>query len=440
MDSSDREVNIKILLNDAIRRKKLKPKERNGLLAAMTDEVASLVLASNYAQTQALSMMDSRAPERLGEHSRLIRVLETQGLLDRAVEFLPTEEQIEERRALGLGLTRPELAVILSYSKIELTTSLEQTDIPADSFVAAELEAYFPPQLVKRFRPLLREHRLAREIIAMLVAGSMINRMGPFFVLRAEEETGANVAQVARAYAIVREVFGVRRLWRDIEALDYAVAAKVQYDTIFRISRMVRRAVYWFLENYSNELDVEPMVQRFRPGLTDLLSSIPSLVSGLSEQRFKRDLADGESLGLPRQIAKRIAALELMTQALDVIELANEFRLPVTDIGKAYLELARELRLDWVREHIDGLKVDGRWRAMARATLRETLAREQRSLLRSALSGRRGAAPDAALRRWLVRKEHEVARVLGVLDDMQMTGTLDFATLSVALKEVGGLC
>ncbi len=439
VDSSDREVNIKILLNDAIRRKKLQPKQRNGLLAHMTDEVAALVLASNYAQTQALSMMDSRAAERLGEHARLIRVLETQGLLDRAVEFLPTDDQIEERRVQGRGLTRPELAVILSYSKIELTHSLEQTDIPEDPFVAVELEAYFPPQLVKRFRPLLREHRLEREIIAMLVAGSMINRMGPFFVLRAEEETGASVAQVARAYAIVREVFSVRRLWRDIEALDYAVDAKVQYDTIFGISRMVRRGAYWFLQNYANELDVEPMVGRFKPGLTELLGSIPSLVSGRSEQRFERDLEHGASLGLPRSIAKRIAALELMTQALDVIELAHEFRLPVTEIGKLYLELARELRLDWLREHIDGLKVDGRWRAMARAALRETLAREQRALLRSALSSRRGATPEAALHRWLDRHEHDIARVLTVLDDMQMTGTLDFATLSVALKEVGSL-
>jgi glutamate dehydrogenase len=273
----------------------------------------------------------------------------------------------------------------------------------------------------------------------MLVAGSMINRMGPFFVLRAEEETGANVAQIARAYAIVREVFGVRKLWRDIEALDYRVGAKVQYDTIFRLSRMVRRAVYWFLQNYAQALDVEPMVERFKPGLTKLLASIPALVPDRTGQRFERDLGASEEAGLPRPIAKRIAALALMTQALDVIELALEFRLPVTAVGRLYLELAEELRLDWVLAQIDAMKVDGRWRAMARAALRETLAREQRALLRSALGARRGASPEAALERWIERKRHDIDRVLSALDDMQMAGGLDFATLSVALKEVGGL-
>ncbi len=299
VDSSDREVNIKILLEDAIRQKKLPRGQRNALLAEMTDQIAALVLGNNYAQTQALSMMDSRAAERLGEHARLIRVLETQGLLDRALEFLPTEAQIEERRAAGRGLTRPELAIILSYSKIELHGSLLQTDIPEDPFLAAELELYFPRQLSERFKPLIRKHRLRREIITMLVGGSMINRMGPFFVLRAAEETGANVAQVARAYAIVREVFGVRRLWRDVEALDHKVDAKVQYDAIFQISRMVRRAVYWLLQNYSGELDIESVVKRFQPGVTAAFAALPKIVAGRSGSRYAEDAKKLEGVGLP---------------------------------------------------------------------------------------------------------------------------------------------
>src|SRR5262249_6651620 len=194
----------------------------------------------------------------------------------RALEFLPTDDQIEERRASSRGLTRPELAIILSYSKIELQGSLLHTDIPEDPFLAAELELYFPRQLTERFKHEINEHRLRREIIAMLVGGSMINRMGPFFVLRAEEETGANVAQVARAYAIVREVFGVRKLWREIEALDHKVDAKVQYDAIFQISRMVRRAVYWLLQNYPQQLEIEPMVRRFSDGVGEAFAALLS--------------------------------------------------------------------------------------------------------------------------------------------------------------------
>jgi glutamate dehydrogenase len=440
VDSSDREVNIKILLEDAIRQKKLPRGQRNALLAEMTDQIAALVLGSNYAQTQALSMMDSRAAERLGEHARLIRVLETQGLLDRALEFLPTEVEIEERRASGRGLTRPELAIILSYSKIELHGSLLQTDIPEDPFLAAELELYFPRQLSERFKASIGKHRLRREIIAMLVGGSMINRMGPFFVLRAEEETGASVAQVARAYAIVREVFGVRKLWREIELLDHKVDAKVQYDAIFQISRMLRRAVYWLLQNYSQQLDIESMVKRFQPGVADAFAALPKLVTSRSDPRYAKDAQQLESVGLPAALARQIAALSLMTQTFDVIELAREFRLSVPEVGQLYFALAKELRLDVLREQIEALPVEGRWRAMARATLRETLAQEQRALLRSALSAAGSSAnASAALAAWLEKRRADIARVQRGLDDMLMSGALDFATLSVALKEVSRL-
>jgi glutamate dehydrogenase len=440
VDCSDREVNIKILLEDAIRQKKLPRSRRNALLAEMTEQIATLVLGNNYAQTQALSMMRARAAERLGEHARLIRVLETRGLLDRALEGLPTDEQIEERRAANRGLTRPELAVILSYSKIELHGSLVQTDIPEDPFLAGDLELYFPRELVERFKPQMQEHRLRREIIAMLIGGSMINRMGPFFVLRAEEETGASVDKIARAYAIAREVFGARRLWREIEALDYKVRAKVQYDAIFQISRMLRRAVYWLLQNYSQHLEIEPVVTRFRDGLAKAAAALPTIVTGRSAQRYAEDTRQLEGAGLPTPVAQRIAALSLATQAFDIIELAREFRLPVPEVGRLYFALANELHLDAVREQIEALKVDGRWRAMARATLRETLAQEQRALLRSVLSARGGSVTGAAaLAAWLDKRRADVARVQRGLDDMQATGPMDFATLSVALKEVGRL-
>jgi glutamate dehydrogenase len=439
VDSSDREVNIKILLNDVIGQGKLARGKRDALLAEMTEDVAALVLTSNYGQTQALSMMRLKASERLGEHARLIRVLETRGLLDRALEFLPSEEQIDERRNAGRGLTRPELAVILSYSKIELSASLIESDIPQDFYLAGELEAYFPQPLSKRFKPLIRKHQLGGEIVAMLISSSIINRMGPFFVLRAEEETGANVTQVARAYAIVREVFSVRALWRSIEALDYSVQADVRYDSMFQISRMVRRAVYWFLQNYSDSLDIEPMVMRFRPGAEKLISTLPKLVTGRVAQKFEQDETHYQNVGFPPDLAQRVASLAMMTQALDVIELAREFTLTVKQVGSLYFELSHRLRLEWVREQVEALKVEGRWRAMARATLRETLAQQVRALARSVLQRRAGRTPQEALSVWLDKSQSQVTRVLHALDDMQTSGPIDFATLSVALKEVGRL-
>jgi glutamate dehydrogenase len=365
-------------------------------------------------------------------------MLEAQGLLDRALEFLPAEGQIEERRAQQRGLTRPELAVILSYSKIELHASLVHTDIHEDPFLAAELEAYFPPQITQRFSALIREHRLRREIIAMLIGGSMINRMGPFFVLRAEEETGATVAQVARAYAIVRDVFGVRKLWREIEALDYSVEPKVQYDAIFEISRMVRRAVYWLLQNYAHQLDVEPVVTRFRPGVAAALAALPAMLDGRAGQHFAAELERLAASRLPDGTARQIAGLGFMTQMLDIIELAREFSRPIADVGRLYFVLGKELRLDVVREQIEALHVEGRWRAVARATLRENLAREQRALLRSVLRSQGHADGDGGAV-WLRKNADAVARVQRALDEMQTGGPPDFATLSVALKEVSRL-
>jgi glutamate dehydrogenase len=314
-----------------------------------------------------------------------------------------------------------------------------RTDIPEDPYLGTELESYFPPPLRTPIGGLIRKHRLARQIIALLVGGSMINRMGPFFVLRAEEETGAGVAQIARAYAIVRDVFDVRRLWREIEALDYHVAARVQYDSIFEISRMVRRAVYWLLQNYSQELDIEPMVMRFRPGVLKALHALPELAIGRSAQAFEKDCTRYVERGLPAPLARHIASLQTMTQILDVIELAREFRMPVNDVGKLYFALAHELKLDAIREQIESLAVDGRWRAMARATLRETLAQQQRALLRSALAACSDRDPAGALTAWLERHKSEIVRVQRTLDDMQMAGPVDFAMLSVALNEVARL-
>jgi glutamate dehydrogenase len=273
----------------------------------------------------------------------------------------------------------------------------------------------------------------------MLIGGSMINRMGPFFVLRAEDETGANVAQIARAYAIVREVFGVRRLWREIEALDYKVDSGVQYDSIFKIGRVVRRAVYWFLQNYPHDLDIEHMVMRFRTGVGEVLDRLHKLLVGRDAERYAEELERCRGVGLPQELAERIAALGTMTQILDVVELAREFRLPATEVGAAHFALAAELELDVLREHIDRLEADNRWRAMARTTLRESLAREQRALLRGALAAARGSSVDDALAKWLEKHANEVASVQHTFDDMLASAPLDYAAISVALKEMGKL-
>ena len=439
VDSSDREVNIKILLSDAIRKRSLVPGRRNALLAAMTDEVANLVLASNYAQTQALSIMVARAHERVGEHAQLIRVLESRGRLNRELEFLPSEEEIEERRRSGFGFTRPELAVILSYAKMDLFESLVATDIPDDKHLQSETFAYFPKRLGKRFGNSIRSHRLRREISAMLVSSSMINRMGPFFSLRLQNDTGHDAADVARAFAIVRSLFDTRRIWREIEDLDGQLQAQVQYDCFYECSRMIMRAVYWFLHRWNENRNIETSISRKRAEVSAVLADLPGVLCGWSRRRFERDAANLETVGVPKSLAERIARLRSMTQVLDIAELSRKFGVDPLIVAGLHFELGRGLRLDWIREQIEELQVEGHWSALARGALRETLGREQRALLHEVLKRARDGDHRAALVEWLAASDASIVHLKRTLDEMRTSGPMDFATLSIILKQIGRL-
>ena len=266
VNTSDVEVNIKILLADVARKGRLTRAARDKLLASMTDEVATLVLRNNYLQSQALSVLEQRAAERLTEYQSLIRALERGGHLNRAIEFLPGDDEILERRKQRLGLTRPELAVVLAYSKIWLSNHLLDSDLPDDPYFASEVQRYFPAPMRRRYPREIPRHRLRREIVATATTNSLVNRMGPVFVTRAQEETEADPAAIARAYTIAREIFSMRALWADIEALDNKVPADVQYGMFYRTGRLLRHTSYWLLRERGKDLHIENAVRELKPG------------------------------------------------------------------------------------------------------------------------------------------------------------------------------
>ena len=269
VDCSDHEVNIKILLDQAVARNKLQPKQRNQLLQDMTDDVERLVLRSNYLQAQALSIMESYTISRLGAIMHAMSVLESSGLLDRELEFLPDNETLGERVGHGQGLTRPELAVLLSYSKISLYQQLLDSDVPEDPYLAAELVAYFPPALQQKpWLDVLQQHPLKREIIATQVTNSIINRMGVAFVTRTSEDTGADVTSIAKAYAIMREVFQAQQFWDDIEALDRKIPGEQQVRAFMQMWDVLRQGTRWLLHHPdADALDVCEKVNYFQAGV-----------------------------------------------------------------------------------------------------------------------------------------------------------------------------
>ena len=436
VECSDREVNIKILLSEAVSAGELRMPARNRLLERMTDEIAELVLRTNAQQVQAISVLASRSIERINENASLLRWLERAGLLDRALEFLPDDEAIEELRARGRGLTRPELAVMLAYAKIALYDQLAESDISSEASLAEELLRYFPAPLRSRFGRYMPRHRLARQIIAMLVTSSMINRMGPSFPMRAQEETGADAASVARAYTIAREVLGMRELWEEIESQPQLRHANVELDMLFDSARQLRNGVYWFLRHHAGELDVASQVTAMREGVARIMDQLPQLMPAVTSRRLERSVEELVHKGVAETTARRVSALPYGLAALDIVEMSRQIGHDPVEAAHAYFELGRALKLDWLKLEIERLVVEGRWQALGRGTLRGSIHDLQRQILQRCLANRDGLEASQAVGEWLKSQRGSVVKTLRMLTEMQSSRKIDFATLSVALEEV----
>ena len=439
VNTSDLEVNIKILFADVERRGRLTRAARNKLLASMTNEVAGLVLRNNYLQTQALSVLEQRAPERLIEYQSLVRSLERNGHLDRAIEFLPGDDEFLDRRKKRLGLTRPELAVVLAYSKIWLNNHLLDSDLPDDPYFAGEVQRYFPAPMRKRYSREIPRHRLRREIVATATTNSLVNRMGPVFVARAQEDTAADPASISRAYTIAREIFSMRSVWAEIESLDNTVSAEVQYGMFYRTSRLLRHTSYWLLRERDKNLSIEDAVRELRNGVEQLIGGIDAAIGGDARAQHDSTLAGLAGSGVPEKLARRVARLTLLEPALDIVALARAEQMPVADVARVYFELGVLLGLDWLHGEIDRLTVDGSWQATARTHLRDTAMRAHRELTHEVLNTQGAKRVGERLERWSAQREEALTRWKRTLTEMRAVGSTDFATLTVGIDSVRGL-
>ncbi len=434
VDCSDHEVNIKILLNAVVEAGELTARQRNNRLAKMGDEVSALVLRNNYLQSQAISMMASFSVERLGTKAHFIAWLESRGILDRRLERLPDEEEIAERRSNETGLTRPELAVLLSYAKIALYPQLLASDVPEDPYLARELIDYFPEPLRARYESYMREHRLWREIIATQVTNAVINRMGASFVLRMQEETSAGPAEVARAFAAARAIFDAPTLWAEIEALDGTLASGVQVDLLRRIWELLRHITRWLLNRPGHRFDIAADVEAFRPGVQALRDQLDRMaVPGWHEEHER--VADAlAARGVPEALARRVAALDVLYPAPDIVAIANEVRAKVEPVGAVYARLGEHFGLRWLRDQIDALPVDGMWHANARGSLRDELYEQHRALALRVMRARPKQDPEEAVEGWLAEHADDARRVSSMMTEMQRLTRLDFPTAVVAIR------
>ncbi len=440
VDCSDHEVNIKILLGAVVADGELTEKQRNKLLADMTDEVAALVLRDNYFQNQVLAVSRVRGVALLEEQSRYIRHLGNTGRLNRKLEFLPYDEAIAERKAAKQGLTTPELAVLLAYSKMELFDAVLGSDVPEDPFIATCLARYFPQPLRERHAEAIERHPLRREIIATYVVNSMINRVGSTFVHRLQEETGAAAPEIVRAYLATREVFDLVSLWRASEALDNRIADATQILIVAESVRLVMRGTFWFLRHRQYLADMVRTLQRFAPGVAELARNMVGLLSEVDRTELAAGIDRLTELAVPEALARRVAALEPLFSALDIVEVAAQAERSVATVAAVYFELAGRLDLHWLYRQIGALPADTHWQGLARAALRDDLQILARSLTAEVLKANEPAAlPAAMIAAWEAQRQHPLARCRQLLADLKALGALDMPMLSVALRELRAL-
>jgi glutamate dehydrogenase len=439
VDCSDHEVNIKIPLNTLMHAGRLTEAERDKLLIAMTDDVAHLVLRDNYLQTLTISLSEAAAANQLEAHHRLIIALEKEGRLNRLLEFLPSEEELAERAALKKGLTRPELAVLVAYAKMQVSDALVASPVIDDTYFEDDLMAYFPKLLGQSYASALKNHQLRREIIATILSNDLINRAGPSFLPLVQYETEAGIAEIIRAYVIMREVFDLKTLWQDIDELDYKTPATIQTLMHLDIADFSRRQTLWFLHNAPKDLAISATIARYRAGISHLRTAPDNILGDFERQILINKIGMLTEQGIAEPLARRVSNLEALGAACDICEVADSLARPVGDVAIAYFKVGAAFGLDWLRANAEMLNTEDNWDRRAVTSILEDILEQQRNLTREALRHTAKGKGGDPSRIWLAEQAHPVARAAQIIAELGAAGPLNVAKLGYAARHIRSL-
>jgi glutamate dehydrogenase len=440
VDTSDHEVNIKILLDRVVADGDLTEKQRNHLLAEMTDEVASLVLRDNYEQNLALANAAAHAPSLLHVHEDWIRTLEKRGLLNRELEGLPTSREVRRRIDRGEGLTVPELSVLLAWTKIVLADELIGSDLPDDPYCHVDLVGYFPTQLKEGFESSIANHPLRREIIVTQVVNDLVNGAGMTFWPRLTGETGATPGELTRANFVAREVFGSLPLREELQTYDNKLDAACQTRMRVEMRTLVERASRWLVNNRRPPLDSQGTVDYFREPVQQLMAELPSLLTGRELRAFERRMSRLVDEGVPEDLASRVAVLHPAYQLLGVREIADRLELDPVEVTRLHFALGERLGLPDLVTRILALPRDDRWQTMARAALRDDVYAVHAQLTAQVLRDTDDALPGPArIQEWEGGDAVVVARAAATLEEICADDNAELARMSVGLRVVRGL-
>ncbi|NXY96273.1 NAD-glutamate dehydrogenase [Streptomyces sp. BR123] len=440
VDTSDHEVNIKILLNAVVADGDMTVKQRNALLAEMTDEVGRLVLRNNYAQNTALANGAAQAHSLLHAQQRFMRRLEQAGQLNRELEFLPTDRQIRELLSGGTGLTQPELAVLLAYTKITVADELIATALPDDPYLRRLLDAYFPAALRAKFPEQIASHALRREIITTLLVNDTVNTGGSTFLHRLREETGASTEEIVRAQLSAREIFGLAEVWDAVEALDNKVPADVQTRVRLHSRRLVERGTRWLLNNRPQPLQITETIGLFAERVAQVWAELPKLVRGADLEWYQLVLDELTGEGVPEELAAKVAGFSSAFPTLDIVAISDRTGVDPLGVAEVYYDLADRLDITQLMDRIIELPRADRWQSMARASIREDLFAAHAALTADVLAaGETGASPEERFKAWEDKNAAIIARARTTLDEIRGSDDFDLANLSVAMRTMRSL-
>lgn len=445
VNCSDNEVNIKILLNDVVEKGDLTLKQRNELLIEMQDEVAELVLFNNRRQTEAISVAVAQGTATIELYSRVINEMVREGSLDRALEFLPDKEEIAERKAQNMGLTRPEIAVLMAYSKNSLKKSLIASNLPEDPYLAKDLALAFPQPIQNRFAQYLEHHRLKREIIVTRVSNTVINEMGISFVYRLQDETGSAPPDIIRAYSVSRAVFEAPTLHTAITTLTGRVDPQIQLKMLQEVNRLVRRGARWLLRNRRSNFQITETIEHFADNVAKVSQALPTFLTGRGGEMdvLSNSLIEA---GVPELLAYKIGGMSAMFSALDIVEAATTHKFSIEQVAELYYAIGNRLQLGWFRELIKKQPISNHWEALARAAFRDDLDRQQRNLIIGIMhmnlqtnennNENEHKDVDQLVENWIKHHQVMVDRWEYFVSELKAAPAVDFTMFAVALREL----
>lgn len=436
VDCSDHEVNLKILLNNEVHLRNLTEQSRNTLLASLTSEVADLVLKDNYSQALALSFSTFNAQRNIVHHTDYIHFLENSHNLNRKVEFLPDNKELIERKVEAIGLTRPELAILLAYTKIYLKHEILQSNLPEDNYLKDELKTAFPVEIGQRYFLGMENHQLKRDIIATQLANDVVNNMGMIFVFLTHKETGNPIDKILRAYIVAAAIFETDALQRIIESLDFQISMAEQFDMIASIRNLLNLSTRWFLQGNRLNEDLFTLIDSYASSIKKLEKVIPELMGGVTKEYLFSLMREFQEIGLPEATARRIATYRAIYTSLNIIEVANKHDFDLLITAGVYFACGERVNLLWFRDQIASESREGHWNTLARYALRDELDIAQQALTVQIMKTTSSTLTTGErIDAWMNENQNIISRWDQLLSMLHSSQNIDYSMFFIVIRE-----